>query len=124
MKGFCLRMLIVDFVFSNLIALALAFVASLMGRGLAESFMVLTFLLSGIYLILGGILGFLVASALYQSPFFQRAISKLLRRQREATGEKGIREGIKEKPTKRGLRFIIVGAALFLETVLIALAFF
>lgn len=124
MKGFGLRMLIVDFIFSNLIALAIAFIASFMGRGFAESFILLTFLLSGIYLIFGGILGFFVASALYQSPMFQRALAKILRRQREATEQKRAKAGVQEKPTRRGLRFIIVGAALFLETIVIALAFF
>jgi len=124
MKGFGVRMLIADLIVSNLLALAIAAVAAFLGRGFVESFILLTFLLSGIYLILGGMLGFFVASAVYQSPMFQRTIAKLLRRQKEDSEQKRVKLGVKEKPTKRGLRFIIVGAALFLETILIALALF
>lgn len=117
-------MVILDFVFSNLVALSIAFVISFLGRGFLESFILLTFLISGIYLILGGILGFFISSALYQSPTFQKALAKLFRRQSEPREHPRAKATVQEKPTKRGARFVIVGIALFLETILIALSLF
>jgi len=109
-----LRILLADFVILNGIAIAISALGSFLGWGLFNTFVLTIFLLSGIVLIFGGYLGFFVSSVAYGKLF------ALLRLKREDKGEEQKKEA-KEKPEKRGLRMVVLGTMLFVESLVLTL---
>lgn len=109
-----MRILIADFIVLNIISLAISALSSLLGREPLDTFVLVTFLLSGIVLIFGGYLGFFVSSAGYSKLF------AYLRLRRGVKGEEQKKE-VKEKPDRRGLRMVALGVLLFVESLALTL---
>lgn len=109
-----MRILIADFIVLNLISLVVSVVGVFLGRDLFYTFVLVTFLLSGIVLIFGGYLGFFVSSISYNKLF------AYLRLRREGKEEVQKKE-TKEKPEKRGLRTVVLGVLLLVESLVLTL---
>lgn len=109
-----MRILLADFIILNIISLAIAAIGTLLDREPFNTFILVTFLLSGLVLIFGGYLGFFVSSISYSG------LLAYLRLRRGAK-EEGQKKGVKEKPEKRGLRTVALGVLLLVESLLLAL---
>ncbi|MBC7127672.1 MAG: hypothetical protein ABC585_01215 [Candidatus Methanosuratincola petrocarbonis] len=109
-----MRILIADFIVLNLISLVVSIVGAFLDRDPLYTFVLVTFLLSGIVLIFGGYLGFFVSSISYNKLF---AYLRL----RKGGKEEVQRKEVKEKPEKRGLRTVVLGALLLVESLVLTL---
>jgi hypothetical protein len=111
-----LKRYLIDFLAMNLVTLAISFLLYFTGREIVGTFIVCLFLESAFVLILGGVFGSLMSSASYY------ALEKFF----GGRGSKGKEEDVPQKEAAKknvatGKRFVILGIALLVESILIAL---
>lgn len=105
----------------NLATLLVSTLLYLYGKNFVNTFMLLIFVESAFTLIIGGVYGSLLSSASFHGleRFLRGRYFKKMDTTEQAKEEKNEREALKRE-SRIGKRFVILGACLFLESILIA----
>jgi len=119
-----LKLFLRDVLLLNLASLAVSLLLYLAGRDFFISFLVVLMVLSAIFLILGGSIGFLLSSVSFPvlERFFRRRDAKLEMQTSEKDEAGKEKEGklLKER-IQRGKRLVILGFAVLIESFILGL---
>ncbi|MEM2128601.1 MAG: hypothetical protein QXN86_02950 [Candidatus Methanomethylicaceae archaeon] len=116
---------VIDFSIINVATLLVSAVIYVLGKNFLDAFMLLLLIESAVALIIGGVYGSIVSSASFHGieRYFKRESGKLRvelpAMQKEEKERKNEIERTKRE-VRMGKRFVVLGAALLLESILIA----
>lgn len=118
---------VIDFSIINVATLLASAVIYVLGKNFLDAFMLLLLIESAVALIIGGVYGSIVSSASFHGieRYFKRETGKLrvqlpaMQRDQEEKERKNEIERTKRE-VRMGKRFVVLGAALLLESILIA----
>ncbi|MEM4204783.1 MAG: hypothetical protein QXS54_11995 [Candidatus Methanomethylicaceae archaeon] len=118
---------VIDFSIINVATLLMSAVIYVLGKNFLDAFMLLLLIESAVALIIGGVYGSIVSSASFHGieRYFKRETGKLrvqlpaMQRDQEEKERKNEIERTKRE-VRMGKRFVVLGAALLLESILIA----
>lgn len=118
---------VIDFSIVNVATLLVSAVIYVLGKNFLDAFMLLLLIESAVALIIGGVYGSIVSSASFHGieRYFKRETGKLrvqlpaMQRDQEEKERKNEIERTKRE-VRMGKRFVVLGAALLLESILIA----
>lgn len=108
-----LKRYIMDFAVTNVVTLAISFLGYFAGNKLIDTYLLILFLEGGLLLIFGGLSGFVLSSVLFW------AFGRYFRARKTSPN---LKDETEEKQSAKGKRFIILGAALLTESILLALS--
>ncbi|MDH5810678.1 MAG: hypothetical protein QE160_00190 [Candidatus Verstraetearchaeota archaeon] len=118
---------VIDISIINVATLLMSAVIYVLGKNFLDAFMLLLLIESAVALIIGGVYGSIVSSASFHGieRYFKRETGKLrvqlpaMQRDQEEKERKNEIERTKRE-VRMGKRFVVLGAALLLESILIA----
>ncbi|MEM3620962.1 MAG: hypothetical protein QXU33_00035 [Candidatus Methanomethyliaceae archaeon] len=118
---------VVDFCIMNVATFLVSVIIYILGKNFLDAFMLLLLIESAVALIIGGVYGSIVSSASFHGieRYFKRESGKLrvqlpaMQRDQEEKERKNEIERTKRE-VRMGKRFVVLGAALLLESILIA----